>query len=80
MSTGAWAEAPDPDITVTHDGELMVAGIQGENYDGIEFVDAWAHPEMVVADAGHIVLREDAVGVFIEAARFDGFIVAEVRQ
>lgn len=83
MSEQAWADAPDPDITVTRNGELMVAGIQGENYDGIEFVDGWMPPagvEYTVADAGHIVVPEDAVAGFIKAAKTDGFIVAEEQQ
>lgn len=74
----AWA---DPDITVTRNGELMVAGIQGENYDGCEFVDAWMPlGEMTVVDAGQIIVPEESVAAFIELARLDGFIVAEEQQ
>lgn len=78
--TGPWEASPDPDITVTRNGELMVAGIQGENYDGIEFVDAWMPVgEYTVVDSGHIIVPEEMVEAFIEHARLDGFIVAEER-
>lgn len=70
----------NPDITVTRNGELMVADIQGENYDGIEFVDAWNPLEFTVVDAGRIIVPDAGADAFIEAARFDGFVVAEEKQ
>lgn len=79
----AWEPAPDPDITVTRNAELMVAGIQGENHDGIEFVDAWmpaAEYEFTVADSGLIVVPEAAVADFIAAGRLERLIVAEESQ
>jgi hypothetical protein len=46
------------DLTFTRSGELDVTQIEGNSEAGIEFVDIWMQPEMIVADAGRIIVRD----------------------
>lgn len=50
----------EPDLLMTRSNELDVASVQGETEAGIEFVDRWIQDEMVVADAGLIIIRGGA--------------------
>lgn len=67
------------DMTITVDGELMVAHIEAENGDATEFIDAFVPKregaEMSVVDSGRIMLHSDDVDAFVAEAREDGFEV-----
>lgn len=60
------------DITLTRDSELMLAHVQAHTDDGTDFVDAWmpddANGEYVVVDSGRIIIDEDSIAPFVEAA------------
>jgi hypothetical protein len=66
------------DLTITRDGELMVAGVQGETARGIDFVDAYVDEQLVVADSGHVVLPESRIAGLVEQARELGVTYDEV--
>jgi hypothetical protein len=48
------------DLTLVRSGELMVTQVIGNTPAGIEFVDRWVQEEMVVVDAGAIIVRGSA--------------------
>jgi len=50
----------EPDLLLTRSNELDVASVQGETEAGVEFVDRWIQDEMVVMDAGLIIIRGGA--------------------
>ena len=50
----------DSDLLLTRSNELDVASVQGETEVGIEFIDRWVQDEMVVMDAGLIIIRGGA--------------------
>jgi hypothetical protein len=52
--------AKETDLTLTRSGELEVTQVEGNTRAGVEFVDRWLYPEneMVVMDAGRIIIRD----------------------
>lgn len=71
-----------PDLTITRNGELMIAHIEGDTDAGIEFVDAYMPDgvEFSVIDSGRILLRDEAIEALTTAARNEGLEIAETRQ
>lgn len=68
-----------PDVEITRDSELMVAGIVGNTEAGIEFVDAWTPRspavEFVVVDSGHIIVPEAEIESVVASAAERGLSV-----
>lgn len=63
------------DLTVTRDGELMVAHVEAETDDAVGFVDAYLPPDLpdlVVVDVGRIIVPTDHLDTFQKAARLSG--------
>jgi hypothetical protein len=60
------------DLTITRNGELMVAQIEGATDDGTEFVDAYIGDPMTVVDSGRILLPIGSLPAFEFAARERG--------
>lgn len=67
----------DVDIIRDRTGELMVAEISGGTEAGEEFVDAWVSPEMVVVDAGRVIVPEDELERVRREAAESGLSVDE---
>lgn len=64
------------DLTFTRSGEFEVFVIDGQTGAGVDWVDAFlGGPDMVVVDAGRIVLPLDLLGMAEAAALADGLIV-----
>jgi hypothetical protein len=57
------------DLTFTRSNELDVTQVEGNTDRGIEFVDSWFAREMMVVDAGRIILAGDAGACSREAER-----------
>lgn len=64
------------DLTITRDGELMVAHIEAVSNDAEDFIDAYmpASGEYVVVDSGRIIVPEGGLEAFYAAARHLGLV------
>jgi hypothetical protein len=65
-------------IVITHNVELMVAGVDAYSHDEIDFVDAYIPPDptkLYVEDSGRIVIGESFVDDLVERARAAGLYV-----
>lgn len=65
------------DIEITKDatGELMVAQAEGLTEAGTDFVDAYTNEQMVVVDAGRIIIPEADIDAFVLAGQLVGLRV-----
>lgn len=69
------------DITVTRNSELMVAQAQGENDDGIEFLDGYMpEGDYTVVDSGRIIIPEGSIDDLLNAANEKGLSVEQDEQ
>lgn len=68
------------DLEITRDGELMVAQVEGLTDAGVEFVDAYTSPQLVVVDSGRIILPYDALDGCLAHADTAGLSVTELSQ
>lgn len=57
------------DLTITRDGELMVAHIEAETDEATEFVDSYQAVAMIVVDSGRIVVPDEELPRLAGAAR-----------
>jgi hypothetical protein len=70
------------DVIVTRSGELGVSGIQAQNEAGIDFVDGWFPTRKgapcTVVDSGRLVIANQDVDEFVEAAKAERLTVDRV--
>jgi hypothetical protein len=64
-----------PDLVVTCSGEFDVAEIEGVTSRGIEFVDAWLDSQVIVVDAGRIVIPLVQLGYLRQIATSRGLVM-----
>jgi hypothetical protein len=64
----------DVEITKDATGETMMVGVQGMTEEGVDFVEAYPTPALVV-DADRIVVSEDELESLIASAEADGLTV-----
>lgn len=57
------------DLTIARDSELMVAQVEGETAAGIAWIDAYTALDLVVVDAGRIIIPEAGLFALRERAR-----------
>ncbi len=67
------------DIHVTKNEELMVAQFEGLTDAGEEFVDRIVTDELVVVDAGRVIVRVAKIPELVEQARAEG-LAADVED
>lgn len=65
------------DLTFSRSGELDVTQIEGNTDAGIEFVDAVTVFDLVVVDAGRIIVPSDNAVALQELATLDGLTVED---
>jgi len=69
------------DLTLLHNGELMVTQVQAETVEGVDFVDAYIGPEdMTVVDSGRILVPQREVPALLQAAKRTGLSWEEETQ
>lgn len=64
----------EPDLVATCDSEFDVAQIEGMTERGIAFVDAWLDSQIVVVDAGRIIVPLVQLGHVREVATRQGLV------
>lgn len=65
------------DIEITQDNELMVAHAEGVTDQGIDFLDSYMAPLVEVVDSGRLIIPQDGLAPFTEAAQAEGLKVGE---
>lgn len=65
------------DLEVTRSSEFMVAHVEGMTRESEDFLDSYLSIEMIVVDAGRIIVPDSLIGSLLDSARERGLTANE---